>query len=134
MNDRFRSRVWDKNKKQYVDRNFFLTLDGELGFHIKDSYPHWRKFDNTDWFVLEQCTGIKDKNGKLIYEGDLIRFVVDGKLEHQGVVEWCDVQGEVAGEWQAIDYSPNGTRYPRCWIFTPTWEIYDNIHNMEIKE
>jgi uncharacterized phage protein (TIGR01671 family) len=134
MNDRFKFRVWDKELKQYVDNNFFLTLNGELGFHIKDSYPHWRKFDNTNWFVLEQCTGIKDRNGKLIYEGDLIRLVVDGKVKNQGVIEWCNARGDWAGAWQATDYCPNGTRYPKTVIFSNWWEIYGNVHEMEIEK
>lgn len=65
--DRFKFRIWEINNKkmiyQYEDR-----LDK---FFNKLSFPlHWGN--------LMQCTGLKDKNGKLIFEGDIL------KQEHYG--------------------------------------------------
>ena len=55
MNDRFRFRFWDTDDKKYSDE----WCVSSLGFNVPRIIP-------------EQCTGIKDRNGKLIYEGDIV--------------------------------------------------------------
>ena len=56
--------------------------------------------------ILEQCTGIKDRNGKLIYEGDIVSFQSRG-LFFKGIVVWT--QEEVPGE---INLGGFGIRLP----------------------
>ncbi len=89
MNDRFKFRVWDKARKRYTSVNpVFMCIDR----HTREiAMP-----DNGDGqYVIEQCTGLKDKNGRLIYEGDKIRFE-DANAE--GVIVFC--KGAFCFKWK----------------------------------
>lgn len=78
-NDRFRFRVWNKKRKQWYS---YLCLDCLSG-HIPGL--------NEDNDIVEQCTGLKDKNGKLIYEGDIIDFSIFGQeyTTRKGLIKYA---------------------------------------------
>ena len=79
MNDRLRFRAFHKPTKRmfdvycFTDKHVFEnTLDG-VG--TSPTNPA-----NLEDCILVQCTGLKDANGRLVYEGDIIASRFQGQL------------------------------------------------------
>lgn len=81
MNDRFRFRIWEIKEKRYNKYPPYGYQGGTFNMF------------STDESLIEQCTGLKDKNGKLIYENDVVDL---DDSETYAVIKW----GEGDGCWR----------------------------------
>jgi len=134
MNNRFKFRVWDKITNQYLQElgiyywHIPYSLDGEeiIGEANLVGLSELLRHDN---FVVQQYTGLTDKNGNLIFEGDIVQYNQNSSYDNMDfIAKWSDdklgfIFQSNSGE-QLVNQTPHLNRFKHL-------EVVGNIFEHE---
>lgn len=114
-------RAWDAPKKEWMNVHSVYGLLKEQQMVESDFGPR---------YAIEQFTGLQDKNGKDIYEGDILGGAPYGR-PHKIVVEMIDWRWTARNFYIGSMDTPNEPFSEGM----AAWEVIGNIHsNPELLE
>lgn len=135
--NRFKFRVWDKEDKDMYYQPLSDISEGEVQWFIP-GYSTWDVYydatNEQERFVIMQSTNKTDKNGKLIYEQDLL--ISDEEEPYMIRVEWDNnMSGFIVKTWNGeyFEYGLSDDTVEDLSSFIWIGNTYQSIDLLKVK-
>ena len=130
--DLLQFRAWDSSKKEMFKDTFAITESGQVVVVEQESIISSPDYVFVEHLIVMQSTGLKDKNGKEIFEKDIVDY-----KGRKAIVKWhgsyaCFIYEFVdelknrTTEWQPL--------YLSYYKFEIVGNIYENQELLEVVE
>ena len=125
-------RAWDKSNEEMLEVENLSFNDMTDKVEIRTRI--YSDYFNDEEMILMQYTGLKDKNGKEIYEGDIVTAIINIDFE-----EDLNIRGSVIyddGETCYKAITKENDEYTLGWLdyLEVIGNIYENPELLEVKE
>lgn len=128
MKQEIKFRAWNKKDKVMVDVAAMNFGPSGLWSLIEDAYD--AELQLADNYELMQYTGLKDKNGREIYEGDILKVTGEDGESYVATVKWFGDEEYPAFDLKGIPAAWNYDANALATIFqegVETCEVIGNI-------
>lgn len=136
MNDRYLFKAKRIDNGEWV-QGYYIYYPYGMGSEVKEDHVIKDTIKGVAYFIdpatLCQCTGLKDKNKKLIWENDIIRHYNDQSKQEQydaGIIFWDE---EYARYKRSSEYDNKNYIVDRKCKYEVIGSIFDNPELLEVE-